>query len=133
MQIFPSKDLETEEVLVQEEFLAGVNDLINSYQATESGRLVLNYYMIWRILASFYPDRPQEEAQRKERCLKETEEAFAPAVTSMYIKAKGVGESAEVVEQVDSMVDIMQNAFRENLPKLTWMSSSSQVISIEPL
>lgn len=95
--------LSATEVLVQEDFLRGVNDLVKLYRSTAEGNRVLVNYMIWRMLAAFYPDRPPDEAQRKERCLKEAEEMFAPAVTAMYIKAKGVEQSERVVQQVSFM------------------------------
>ena len=50
---------------------------------------------------------------------------FAPAVTAMYIRAKGVKDSEDVVEEVDTMVDVMKTAFKHNLPKLSWMSEES--------
>ena len=87
------------EVLVQEDFLIGANELITHYRANPQGEEILVDYMIWRLLAAFYPDRPPDESQRKERCLKEAEEMFAPAVTAMYIKAKGIAQSEKVVGQ----------------------------------
>ena len=54
---------------------------------------------------------------RRERCLKETEGFFAPAVTSLFIRSKGVANSEKAVEQVDMMVDVMKKAFKENLER----------------
>ena len=54
---------------------------------------------------------------RRERCLKETEGFFAPAVTSLFIRSKGVANSEKAVEQVDMMVDVMKRAFKENLER----------------
>ena len=45
--------------------------------------------MIWRLIAAFYPDRPIVEAERKEKCLKDTEDMFAPAVTAMFVENIG--------------------------------------------
>ena len=42
---------------------------------------------------------------------------FAPAVTALYIKTKGIEESEKVVKQVDMMVDVMKKAFKNNLPR----------------
>ncbi len=61
---------------------------------------ILVDYIVWRLVAAYYPDRPQDETSRRERCIKETEDMFAPAVTSMYIRAKGVERSQEAVDQV---------------------------------
>ena len=46
--------------------------------------------MIWRLVAAFYPDRPVDESARKEKCLKDTEDMFAPAVTAMFVEKKGI-------------------------------------------
>lgn len=126
LQAFPTHNLDEMEVLVQEDYMMGMTKIVNAYKETEEGMLVLKYYMIWRILDFLYPDRPHDEVKRRERCLKETEEAFAPAITAMFIRSKGIDMSGEVIQQVDAMVDIMQAAFRENLPHVGWMSADSQ-------
>eukprot|EP00095_Tigriopus_kingsejongensis_P004755 snap_masked-scaffold510_size151595-processed-gene-0.9 protein:Tk04755 transcript:snap_masked-scaffold510_size151595-processed-gene-0.9-mRNA-1 annotation:"endothelin-converting enzyme" len=120
-------------VLVQEDFLDGLNTLVLEHRKSERGRKVLINYMIWRLLAAFYPDRPPDEIQRKERCLKETEDMFAPVVTAMYIRDKGVEASEQIVQQVDMMVDIMKAAFKHNLQKLSWMSAFSLEAAEEKL
>jgi hypothetical protein len=84
------------EVLVQKEFLQGVNDLVLQYRnmstehSIEEGNDILTNYMIWRLIAAFYPDRPIDEAERKSKCLKDTEDMFAPAVTAMFVESKGI-------------------------------------------
>ena len=95
------------EVLVQVDFLRGVNILVQKYQSTSEGRTILRNYLIWRLVAAFYPERPVEEIPRKERCLKETEEIFAPSITAMYVEAKGVKKSKDVVDQVRSILGIL--------------------------
>ena len=90
-QTFPNDT----EVLVQEDFLRGVNNLVLEYQtfsvdrSLEEGNDILINYMIWRLIAAFYPDRPIVEAERKEKCLKDTEDMFAPAVTAMFVENIG--------------------------------------------
>ena len=44
-----------------------MDQLVRDYQETEWGRNVLTNYMIWRLLAAFYPDRPAEADDREER------------------------------------------------------------------
>ena len=56
------KDITTVEVLVQEDFLVGVNELILSTAKTNPA--VLTNYIIWRVLAAFYPDRPADSRAR---------------------------------------------------------------------
>ena len=50
------------EVLVQEDFLVGVNELI--LRTAETNPAVLTNYIIWRVLAAFYPDRPADPSAR---------------------------------------------------------------------
>jgi len=83
-------------VLIQEDFLRGVNDLVLEYRnpsslqySAEEGNDILINYMTWRLIAAFYPDRPMDESERKAKCLKDTEDMFAPAVTAMFIESKG--------------------------------------------
>ena len=84
-------------IYFQEKFLRGVNDLILSYRENET---VLENYMVWRVVASYYPDRHSDEDKREENCLKQTEDVFAPAVTSLYIRAKGIDKSQMALDQV---------------------------------
>merc|ERR1719464_1196896 len=112
------------EILIQEKFVKGVHKLVAQY-LSDGRQKVLQNYMIWRVVASFYPDQPSEEYHRRESCLKQTEDVFSPVVTSMYIRSKGVGKSEVAVEQVTMMVEAMQDAFRENLSFIKWMSPNS--------
>ena len=79
--------------------MRGVSDLVLSYQEEDRMDILIDY-IVWRLVAAYYPDRPQDESTRRERCIKETEDMFAPAVTSMYIRAKGVVKSQDAVDQV---------------------------------
>ena len=47
---------------MQEDFLVGVNELILSTAKTNPA--VLTNYIIWRVLAAFYPDRPADSRAR---------------------------------------------------------------------
>ena len=97
----------------QEKFVKGVHKLVTQY-LSDGRQKVLQNYMIWRVVASFYPDQPSEEYHRRESCLKQTEDVFSPVVTSMYIRSKGVGKSEVAVEQVTMMVEAMQVKFNSN-------------------
>ncbi len=101
-----------------------MNDLVESYRSSGRSR-VLEDYLIWRVLCSFFPDHSSDRAQHRENCLKDTESLFVPAVTAMYIRAKGVAQTDRVVDEVDAIVTSMKRAFRSNLPSLRWMSEAS--------
>ena len=98
--------------------------MVEKYK-NEGRQTVLENYMVWRVVASFYPDRPSDEYQRRESCLKQTEDVFSPVVTSMYIRSKGVDKSEHAVKQVTVMVKAMQDAFQDNLDFIKWMSPDS--------
>ncbi len=82
-------------------------------------------YLIWRVLCSFFPDHSADRARHRENCLKDTESLFVPAVTAMYVRAKGAEETSRTVKRVDAVVTAMKEAFRRNLPALRWMSQAS--------
>ena len=47
----------------QEKFVKGVHQLVTQY-LSDGRQKVLQNYMIWRVVASFYPDQPSEEYHR---------------------------------------------------------------------
>ena len=47
----------------QEKFVKGVHKLVAQY-LSDGRQKVLQNYMIWRVVASFYPDQPSEEYHR---------------------------------------------------------------------
>lgn len=115
------------EVLLQEDYLRSLNALVLKY-FNEDRLSVLQNYMIWRVIAAFYLDRPSKVDDRKETCLKQTEEVFSPVVTAMYIRSTGLDKSALAVQEVTMMVKAMQEAFRDNLnSSIKWISPESKL------
>ena len=76
--------------------MRGVNDLVLEYRnnsngsSLDDGNDILINYMTWRLISEFYPNQPIDEAERKSKCLKDTEDMFAPAVTAMFVESKGI-------------------------------------------
>lgn len=112
------------EVLLQEDYFRSLNALVLKY-FNQDRLSVLQNYMIWRVIAAFYLDRPSNVDDRKETCLKQTEEVFSPVVTAMYIRSTGIDKSAMAVQEVTMMVKAMQEAFRDNLNSIKWISPES--------
>ena len=81
--------------------------------------------MMWRFIDSFFPIPHRDANEKRESCLKKTERNFSPVITSMYIKSKGVDKSQHAMDQVAMMVQSMQEAFRQNLDFIPWMSAES--------
>ena len=80
---------------------------------------------MWRFIDSFFPIPHRDANEKRESCLKKTERNFSPVITSMYIKSKGVDKSQHAMDQVAMMVQSMQEAFRQNLDFIPWMSAES--------
>jgi len=120
-------------ILIDEEYLKGVSELVAELSAEEDSLRTLRNYMIWRLVATFYPSKYRDEGRRGEQCLKQTEDVFGPVITAMYVRHKTVEASEALVEEVDMMVDTMKDAFSENLKKLKWMTENSQIAAQEKL
>ena len=72
------------EVLVQEDFLVGVSELI--LRTAKANPAVLTNYIIWRVLAAFYPDRPVEPSAR---CVKAISSYPYPLVLAVHAFGTG--------------------------------------------
>jgi len=120
-------------ILIDEEYLKGVSELVAELSSERDSLRTLRNYMIWRLVATFYPSKYRDEGRRGEQCLKQTEDVFGPVITAMYVRHKTVEASEALVEEVDMMVDTMKDAFSENLKKLKWMTENSQTAAQEKL
>ena len=120
-------------VLIDRNYLRAVGGLLSQLLATEEDSVVLTNYLIWRLVATFYPSQYRDDERRGEQCLKQTEDVFGPVITAMYVRHKTVEASQSLVKEVDMMVDSMKDAFSTNLNKLPWMSENSRAAAGEKL
>ena len=120
-------------VLIDRNYLQAVSGLLSQLLATEEDSVVLTNYLIWRLVATFYPSKYRDDERRGEQCLKQTEDVFGPVITAMYVRYKTVEASQTLVREVDMMVDSMKDAFSTNLNKLPWMSENSRAAAGEKL
>ena len=120
-------------VLIDRNYLQAVAGLLSQLLATEEDSMVLTNYLIWRLVATFYPSQYRDDERRGEQCLKQTEDVFGPVITAMYVRHKTVEASQTLVREVDIMVDSMKDAFSTNLNKLPWMSETSRAAAGEKL
>ena len=120
-------------VLIDRNYLQAVAGLLSQLLATEEDSVVLTNYLIWRLVATFYPSKYRDDERRGEQCLKQTEDVFGPVITAMYVRHKTVEASQTLVREVDTMVDSMKEAFSTNLNKLPWMSENSRAAAGEKL
>ena len=54
---------------------------------------------------------------REDICVKQTEDTFAPAVTSLYINAKGIDKSEKAQEQVYYFIFKFSTKFKPKINK----------------
>ena len=113
--------------------LQAVSGLVTELLASEEGAAVVTNYLIWRLVATFYPSKYRDDERRGEQCLKQTEDVFGPVITAMYVRHKTVEASRALVEEVDMMVDSMKEAFSRNLARLSWMSAASRENAAEKI
>ena len=65
-------------VLIDRNYLQAVAGLLTQLLATEEDSVVLTNYLIWRLVATFYPSKYRDDERRGEQCLKQTEDVFGP-------------------------------------------------------
>ena len=58
--------------------LQAVSDLVATLLESEDNAKVLTNYLIWRLIATFYPSKYRDDERRGEQCLKSTENVFGP-------------------------------------------------------
>ena len=59
-----------------------MSELVAELSAEEDSLRTLRNYMIWRLVATFYPSKYRDEGRRGEQCLKQTEDVFGPVSIS---------------------------------------------------
>ena len=55
-----------------------VSSLVTELLANPDNARVLTNYLIWRLIATFYPSKYRDDERRGEQCLKQTEDVFGP-------------------------------------------------------
>ena len=55
-----------------------MSDLVSELLESEENASVLTNYLIWRLVATFYPSKYRDDERREEQCLKQTEDVFGP-------------------------------------------------------
>ena len=62
------------------QFIPGqaVSSLVTELLANPDNARVLTNYLIWRLIATFYPSKYRDDERRGEQCLKQTEDVFGP-------------------------------------------------------
>ena len=65
------------------DILQEVSELVGELSAQKDSLRILRNYMIWRLVATFYPSKYRDEGRRGEQCLKQTEDVFGPVSSVM--------------------------------------------------
>ena len=65
-----------------------MSDLVTELLENEENASVLTNYLIWRLVATFYPSKYRDVERRGEQCLKQTEDVFGPVSSLMFESSK---------------------------------------------
>ena len=68
-------------VMVDQQYLMAVSGLVTELLENQENESILTNYLIWRLIATFYPSKYRDDERRGEQCLKQTEDVFGPVKT----------------------------------------------------
>ncbi|XP_055864924.1 endothelin-converting enzyme homolog isoform X3 [Biomphalaria glabrata] len=140
--------LPTEQIVVYApEFLAKLNDILATYQSTESGKKILFNYMLWHIVNDFVGllSKPFRDAKKEftesmsgltgnddiwHTCITDTDSVLGYALGALFVKETFSGESKAKVT-AKKMIEDVRKAFIANLPKLDWMDPVTMQAAID--
>ena len=71
-------------VMVDQQYLMAVSGLVTELLENQENESILTNYLIWRLIATFYPSKYRDDERRGEQCLKQTEDVFGPVKTFKY-------------------------------------------------
>uniref|UniRef100_A0A2C9LW01 Endothelin-converting enzyme 1 n=1 Tax=Biomphalaria glabrata TaxID=6526 RepID=A0A2C9LW01_BIOGL len=138
--------LPTEQIVVYApEFLAKLNDILATYQSTESGKKILFNYMLWHIVNDFVGllSKPFRDAKKEftesmsgltgnddiwHTCITDTDSVLGYALGALFVKETFSGESKAKAKK---MIEDVRRAFIANLPKLDWMDPVTMQAAID--
>lgn len=128
------------------EYLQNLTELINEYNKTDEGKIVLNNYMIWQTARTFTLclSRPFRDAYKILRialvgaeggeepqwrfCIQDTNNVFGFAIGAIFVREVFHQESKEHAEE---MINNVRNAFKNNFKNLKWMDEETRKVAIE--
>lgn len=132
-------------VIYSPEYFDALSNLITQYTETEEGKVTLANYMAWSVIQSLIATLPKNfrDASKVLRkaligsegievswryCVTDTNQVMGFALGSLFVRRVFQGKSKERAEE---MIYSIRNAFKDNLPNLTWMDDRTRMLARE--
>ncbi|XP_025083321.1 endothelin-converting enzyme homolog isoform X1 [Pomacea canaliculata] len=138
-------DSSEEVVIYAPEYLEKLSQILNSTLSTLEGRRAVNLYLEWHVVKSMvsYLSKPFRNAKKEfsevlsgasgkedewRYCISDTDSVLGFALGALFVKNAFHGDSKEKAEE---MIEEIKDAFKNNLPHLEWMDSSTRQAAID--
>ncbi|XP_061189533.1 endothelin-converting enzyme homolog isoform X2 [Saccostrea echinata] len=122
------------------DFLRKMSSLITTKLNTENGRRTLHNYLLWHVVSSLtsYLSKPFRNAKKIltealsgttggeelwRYCITDTDGVVGMALGAMFVREAFKGDSKQKAEK---MVNEVKDAFKKNLPNLSWMDDETR-------
>lgn len=132
-------------VIYSPEYFDDLSNLIGQYVQTERGKVTLANYMAWSVIQSLIATLPKNfrDASKVLRkaligsegievswryCVTDTNQVMGFALGSLFVRRVFQGKSKERAEE---MIYSIRNAFKDNLPDLSWMDDRTRQLARE--
>ena len=132
-------------VIYSPEYFEELSGLIQQYTETERGKVTLANYMAWSVIQSLISTLPKNfrDASKILRkaligsegievswryCVTDTNQVMGFALGSLFVRRVFQGKSKERAEE---MIYSIRNAFKDNLPNLSWMDDRTRTLARE--
>lgn len=132
-------------IIYSPEYFEDLSNLISKYTETDKGKVTLANYMAWSVIQSLIATLPKNfrDASKVLRkaligsegievswryCVTDTNQVMGFALGSLFVRRVFQGNSKERAEE---MIYSIRNAFKDNLPNLSWMDDRTRGLARE--
>ncbi|XP_014472427.1 PREDICTED: endothelin-converting enzyme 1 isoform X2 [Dinoponera quadriceps] len=122
------------------EYFAKLTKLVQEYNKTTHGKIILNNYLVWQTVRSLTAclSKPFRDAYKGLRkaligsegneeqwryCVSDVNNAMGFAIGAMFVREVFHGKSKPMAEE---MIDLIRRAFTKNLKNLDWMDAETR-------
>uniref|UniRef100_A0A8W8MSH3 Endothelin-converting enzyme 1 n=2 Tax=Magallana gigas TaxID=29159 RepID=A0A8W8MSH3_MAGGI len=122
------------------DFLGKMSALVTSKLKTLDGKRTLHNYLLWHMVSSLtsFLSKPFRNAKKIltealsgttggeelwRYCITDTDDVLGMALGAMFVKEAFKGDSKQ---RAESMVNEIKDAFKKNLPRLSWMDDETR-------
>ncbi|KAF7274332.1 M13 family metallopeptidase neprilysin 3 isoform X2 [Rhynchophorus ferrugineus] len=133
-------------VVYAPDYLGNLTNLINDYQNTTEGRIILNNYLVWQTVKVFTLclSKPFRDAYKGLRtalmgsdgadepqwryCIQDTNNVLGFALGAIFVREVFHSDSKE---QAEVMINNVRDAFKRNFQNLNWMDEDTRKVAID--